>query len=279
MLKMIDKYWNKPALYAPGTAKFWDDEHISKGMLEAHINPVLDSATRNHAFVQQSVEWITEIAPPQSHPTLLDLGCGPGIYAELFDDVGYQVTGIDLSERSINYAGKSAQTRNKSISYKSGDYLSMDYAGKFDLITLIYCDFGVLATEDRATLLERVYAALNPNGIFIFDVFTPFQYSGRNEYRRWEYEKTGFWSEVPYLCLSSFHRYDEHNTFLQQYLVITENEANCYNVWEHTFKKEELTADLNRAVLGIEGFYGDIAGCVCSPKGKQLCVVARKMPV
>ena len=39
MFNELKKYSIKPELYAPSTDKFWDDEHISKGMLEAHLNP------------------------------------------------------------------------------------------------------------------------------------------------------------------------------------------------------------------------------------------------
>lgn len=105
MLSKIEKYIEKPALYAPSTAAFWADSHISKGMLEAHLNKELDSATRNHSFVRRSAQWISELAPVSQYPRLLDLGCGPGIYAE-----------------------------------------------QFDLISLIYCDFGVLSAENRRLL-------------------------------------------------------------------------------------------------------------------------------
>ena len=39
MFNKLSDYVIKPELYAPSTGKFWDDEHISKGMLEAHLNP------------------------------------------------------------------------------------------------------------------------------------------------------------------------------------------------------------------------------------------------
>lgn len=90
----------KPEVYTASTSKFWDDEHISKGMLEAHLNPEWDAATRNHNFVTKSVEWIASIASPVTYPELLDLGCGPGIYAEKFYISGHHVTGMDYSKRS-----------------------------------------------------------------------------------------------------------------------------------------------------------------------------------
>ncbi|MCK2004220.1 class I SAM-dependent methyltransferase [[Brevibacterium] frigoritolerans] len=39
---------------------------------------------------------------------MLDLGCGPGIYAELFDDAGYHVTGIVPSTMLGNQQHKKA---------------------------------------------------------------------------------------------------------------------------------------------------------------------------
>ncbi len=58
MFNKLKKYTTKPKLYAPSTKKFWDDEHISKGMLEAHLNPNWDVATRKPEFLDKSVNWI-----------------------------------------------------------------------------------------------------------------------------------------------------------------------------------------------------------------------------
>ena len=91
----------KPELFEESQKNMWNDEYISKNMLKAHLNKNLDSATRNYDFVKQSVEWIARILPPTEYPNLLDLGCGPGIYGELFFEKGYNVKGVDLSERSM----------------------------------------------------------------------------------------------------------------------------------------------------------------------------------
>jgi 2-polyprenyl-3-methyl-5-hydroxy-6-metoxy-1,4-benzoquinol methylase len=276
MLKTIQNYMGKPALYAQSTSKFWDDTHISKGMLLSHLEPTQHGATNKHAFVRQSVQWIAKAAPVRQHRALLDLGCGPGIYAELFDEAGYLVTGLDLSERSVGYARDSAQAHHRQITYQVRDYLTLDYVEQFDIVTLINYDFGVLSTENRASLLGRIYTALKANGQLIFDVFTPYQYMGMDEYKSWEYTPGGFFSPEPHLCLNSFYRYDEQNTFLRQYLVVTEHEANCYNIWDHTFTESELLRDLSGAGFMIKDLYGDVAGNEYSAGGKGICVVAEK---
>ncbi|WP_312810974.1 hypothetical protein [Sedimentibacter sp.] len=70
----------KPKLYEPSTAPFWDDENISKYMLDAHLNPNIEAASRQLDFIKKSVEWISTMFKNTSEKRLLDLGCGPGIY-------------------------------------------------------------------------------------------------------------------------------------------------------------------------------------------------------
>ena len=52
----------RPELYQACTSRFWDDEHISKGMLESHLDPEQDGATRPHKFVDKSVDCIDTAA-------------------------------------------------------------------------------------------------------------------------------------------------------------------------------------------------------------------------
>jgi len=276
MFRQLMALMQKPALYEKSTGKFWDDEHISKGMLASHLDPYWDAATRKHAFVRESVQWIAKIAPAAKHRTLLDLGCGPGIYAELFHEAGYQVTGVDFSERSINYARNSAQIKNSPITYHLRDYLELDFKEQFDIVTLINYDFGVLSTENRAKLLRKIRTALTAGGLLIFDVFTPQQYSGRKEYKSWEYAEEGFFSAEPHICLNTLYAYPEQNTFCNQHIVITEKDMKCLNIWEHTFTKDELVQDLIDAGFIVNHFYGNIAGNDYCDSGKEMCVVAQK---
>lgn len=277
MVHELAQYMQRPPVYAPGTAALWDDEHISKGMLAAHLNPTLDSATRPIDFVGRSVKWISAVAPARAYPRLLDLGCGPGIYAELFDGAGYRVTGVDLSARSIDHARTSARARGVRIDYRASNYLALSDEKAFDLVTLIYCDFGVLSGADRKALLQKIRAALVPGGRLIFDAFTLRQYDGQDEYRRYEYAASGFWRAGAYLCLSALYRYDAERTFLEQHVVIDEKGIECYNVWNHAFTVDELTRDLKEAGFAVAGVYGDVAGRAQADADKQLCIVAERV--
>ena len=273
LLKILKE---KPALYEPSPRNMWDNPHISKQMLAAHLDEGFDSATRKMGFVKESVGWIACTLPPARYKRLLDLGCGPGIYAELFCRNGYEVTGVDISERSIRFARESARQKNLAIEYCRKDYTASGLGGSYDLITLIYCDFGVLARDTRVKLLARIYESLLPHGALLFDVFKPVKYKGMKEARDWEAEENGFWHEKPYLLLHSFWRYDEDNTFLNQYVVGTEDGTDYYNIWEHTFTFEELDQDLRKAGFGRIQFYGNVAGKRCEDTDDTICVLAMK---
>jgi SAM-dependent methyltransferase len=276
MFNELKKYTTKPKLYAPSTKVFWDDEHISKGLLEAHLNPNWEAATRKPEFLDKSVDWISKIAPASKYKFLLDLGCGPGLYAERFNSAGYSVTGVDFSKRSIAYAKEQTLLNKSNIQYHYQNYLTIDYIDQFDVITLIYCDYAALSITDRLTLLRKVYKALRPKGKFIFDVFTPLM--RKDESRSWQYcETSGFWSEKPHICLESVYQYDDDdNTELRQTIVLTDETINCYNIWDHFFTKEALLSEIQTAGFNTFEFYGDIAGKEFSDTGQTICGVFTK---
>lgn len=44
--KLLSYIKDKPNVYEESSSAFWDDEHISKHMLEAHLTPNFDGASR-----------------------------------------------------------------------------------------------------------------------------------------------------------------------------------------------------------------------------------------
>ncbi|MFH0993061.1 MAG: class I SAM-dependent methyltransferase, partial [bacterium] len=234
-----------------------------------------EAATRNPAFVSRSVAWTTRLVGDPHGKTLLDLGCGPGIYTELFTDHGFSVTGIDFSPRSVDYARKSAVDQGKSIEYRCQNYLDLDREGEFDVITMIYCDFGVLGPMARGLLLKKIRRALKPGGFFLFDVWSRVWGETFREGTEATYENGGFWKAEPYLCITRHCRYDPAPTFLDQYVIITKANADCYNIWETAFNPAALGEELRVAGFSCIDFYDDVAGTDYSGNAETLCAIAR----
>ena len=126
MWKKFKSALAEPVLYAQSGAAFWDDEHISQSMLQAHLAPEFEGASRTWSFMDDSAAWIALRMPPKAYPHLLDVGCGPGLYAERFARAGYEVTGVDISGRSLAYAQASAAEAGLAVTYSCQDYLTLD---------------------------------------------------------------------------------------------------------------------------------------------------------
>jgi len=271
MMKKLFLLLQKPTLWQRSCEPFWDDEHISKGMLEAHLNPDWDAASRKHRYIDRSVKWLASIIPEGSK--ILDLGCGPGLYTMRLSDAGYDVTGIDYSRRSIAYA-KEHDTKTK---YICQNYLEMDYTEEFDAITLIYCDYAALIPDERKTLLSKIHRALKPNGLFIFDVFTERTSKGKSDRTSWSYhENGGFWSDKPHLCLEAEHYFLNNTVKVNKYIVITEDSIREYIIWDTVFTKQTLLDEVAPFGFQMHGVYDDVCGSPYTGEADTLCFVLKK---
>lgn len=277
MLNKMVEYLKKPQLYLESSSKFWDDEHISKGMLEAHLNPQWDAASRKHEFIDNSVEWITTVVPCEKYKKVLDLGCGPGLYTQRLAEIGYLVTGIDFSKRSIEYAKQEAIKKCITIEYIYKNYMEINYKEEFDLITLIYCDFGVLPHKQREILLKKIYSAMKIGGKFIFDVFTPNNYEGKSESNTWYLnEGSGFWKSKTHLCIQAHYIY-ENNIRLDQYVIIDkEGNTDVYRNWDHYYTRDTIISELKEAGFEKIEIYSDVTGKEYDEKSKTICIVVEK---
>jgi len=77
----------KPKLYEKGNAVMWTDKHISKQLLNVHLNSEIDLGSRKTETIDSTIEWIlANIETKQLN--ILDLGCGPGLYSEKLAQMG-----------------------------------------------------------------------------------------------------------------------------------------------------------------------------------------------
>ncbi len=254
---MIDKLFgllNKPLLWQRSAEPFWDDEYISKGMLEAHLNPEWDAASRKHSYIDRSAKWLSGFIP--AYGKILDLGCGPGLYTKRFSDMGYDVTGIDYSKRSIAYA-KSQDTKTEYL-YKN--YLEIDFNNMFNVVTLIYCDYAALTPDERQRLVRNVYKALKPGGLFIFDVFSEKHFiNNKANKTSWTFCKNGgFWSAESYICLEATHLYESNTVALNQYVIVKNDGIKEYLIWDTAYTISKLTSEVSPLGFGVKSVYDSL---------------------
>jgi len=263
-----------PSVHQTSSIPFWDDDHISAQMLRAHLDPDRDAASRTFAFMDRSAAWIAHVAPPETFPRLLDLGCGPGLYAQRFARLGYQVTGVDLSRRSIQYAREQAE--GTEIRYHLANYCQLELGETFDVITLIYCDYGALSPEDRQRVLHRARAHLRPGGRMVLDVFSHAREMRTQDYQRWQHcPQGGFWRAGPHIVLEEGMHYPQH-VLGRQITVITPEDEQQYYLWTTCFTPDSLADEAQAAGFRVLNVYGDVTGAAYSEEGDTLAMVLEK---
>jgi len=257
-MKALLKYTGRPELYEKGTAVMWTDPYISEQLLQIHLNPEMDLASRKYSTIESTAAWVLS-KTLKKRMKILDLGCGPGLYAELFTREGHEVTGVDFSKNSIEYAKQQAEKRRLNITYLNQDYLELDVPqNHFDLVTLIYTDLGVLIPFERDRLLANITKALKPGGILIFDVLNDKNLESKVGPKSWEVAEKGFWREGPYLALSESFHYKDEKVILSQHLIVEENRYDVYRFWTHFFSHENLLEILSPGGFRDIRFYEDV---------------------
>ncbi|MBI9013098.1 MAG: class I SAM-dependent methyltransferase [Clostridiales bacterium] len=257
---------------------FWDNEHISKMMLMAHLNPNWDAASRKPETIEATCKWIISTLDLNHQQSMLDLGCGPGLYSTKFYESGLNITGIDYSKRSLAYAKEQAADKKYDIKYINMNYLEIDYQASFDVVVLIYCDFGVLSSEYRNILLKKIHKALKPGGHFVFDVWTTAYDELTAEYKNWiVHEKQGFWKPTPHLELILKKYYQADQVSLKQHIILEEeSNINVYNLWEQCYTVDTITSLLNNNEFEVKSIVGDLTGKSYDENSNLMGIVAKK---
>lgn len=104
---------------------------------------------------------------------VVDLGCGSGILAQEVCEAGYEVFGIDLSADLITIA----RTRVPQAEFHVGSFFDVPIPPCIAVTAIGEC-FNYLFDQDSTTpallnLFQRIFDALCPGGLFMFDVAEP----------------------------------------------------------------------------------------------------------
>lgn len=277
ILTQLIELQQKPAPFTPGEPLFWDDPHISSQMLAAHLDPNIDAASRRPEVIDRSVRWMIETLPLQAGDSVLDLGCGPGLYASRFARAGLAVTAVDYSHRSLEYAIGYARENNLDVQYRYQNYLSLDDENRYDASFLIYGDFCTIPPEQRASLLQRISRALKSNGKFVLDVSTRECRKKHGIENRWHALETGFCKPGPHLLLEESFAYPELSVWLDQFVTIeADGKVSVYRNWFQDYTPETITEELAQGGFAVEGLWGDLTGEPYTPESEWIGLVTRR---
>ena len=140
----------------------YDDELI--------LNNYIDSRVSNDSPHNQTIrQKLFDLLDDYDGKSILDLGCGIGVFSKDLSLKASKVMGIDISSKCIEYAKKHNNASNI-------NYICMDIneIGKIeDKFDIIFSDMVFNYIEDYDKLLTNIYNLLNNNGIVVFSQVHP----------------------------------------------------------------------------------------------------------
>ncbi len=264
----------RPELYVPGE-ELWNDAHIAKGMLQAHLAPDTDAASYRPERIRTICGHLPGALGLKPGDCVADLGCGPGLYCAQLAALGYFTAGIDRSESSIHYAREHASDRE---GYRLASYLEPFGEACYDAAMMISQDYGVLSPENRQVLLANIRRALKPGGCFAFDVPTMAAYRRRldESSAKWYASESGFWRPGRHFVLQDTLFYQEQCALCDLYVVLDEGGTKVYRVWQTFFMPESITRELEKNGFAVEAVLSGLDGGAFDPASPEMGILCRK---
>lgn len=281
MIKKLPAIFSRaipPEPWAEGDNIPWHDPAFSARMLREHLSQAHDAASRREETIERQVAWIHKALLEERATRILDLGCGPGLYASRLARLGHTCTGIDYSPASIAYARERSAEEYSDCQYELLDIRSGAYGQDFGLAMLIFGELNVFPQETAAAILREMRASLIDGGTLLLE---PHSFAAIHEMGEqkpsWYTAKQGVFADEPYLCLTEHFWHERIRATTTRHHVIEASGA----VTRYAQTMQAYTEDEYRALLTTCGFeqikiHPSLAG-ENGPVQKGLCAVtARK---
>jgi len=102
----------------------------------------------------------------------LDICCGAGTNALYLAEKGFQVTGIDISSKAIEYAKEKATKANARVQFQVQSFLKLPFEdNKFDFVFDMGC-FHHVKVKDRSPFIRGVHRVLKKGGSYLMVCFS-----------------------------------------------------------------------------------------------------------
>ncbi len=197
--------------------------------------------------------------------SVLDLGCGTGMFAAAMAMRGHQVTGADPAQPMLDIARR--RDGGAAVTWLEADARGLDLGMRFDTVLMIGHAFqALLVRADREAVLRTIAAHLAPGGRFFFDSRNP----EAREWESWgkaatrevrahpEFGQVERWNTADWEAGAGVVTYETHYVLPdgQRFQVRSQIAFPGF---------EELSALISAAGLRVDGWYGDAAGGPMQP--------------
>ena len=205
---------------------------------------------------------------------ILDLACGQGRHAIELAARGFRVTGLDISEPSLEVARTRAAERGLQVEFERLDMRDLAADSRFDAVCNFSSSFGYLPREeDDLAVLLRVARALRPGGHFLIETINA-QWLERNFQPRARRKlRTG-------MVLTEERRYDQSTGRSSATWSLVRKDGSRAEL-QHSMRiytGPELCGMFGQVGLTVDGMWGGVDGSNPGTDRRRLILRGRKAP-
>ena len=122
---------------------------------------------RDEKDAASCIQKLIAFLHPAPQSRMLDIACGRGRHSCILARMGFEVTGFDLSFKSIEYA---RQFEQDNLSFYQHDMRYPFWINYFDFAFNFFTSFGYFATKrEHDDAIRTIAASLRSSGIFVID--------------------------------------------------------------------------------------------------------------
>ncbi len=204
---------------------------------------------------------------------VLDLGCGTGTLTEILSERGYDMTAIDSSLSMLNQAITKRKGNTLYLNQNMTDFELYGTMGA--IISSLDCINYITDEEDVRKVFNLAYNYLDYDGIFVFDINTPYKLEkilGENTYT---YDENGI-----FYAWESFYKKDSKLCDFCLTFFVKEDDGSYNRIdefqTERAWEFSEITKFLEESGFCDVKIYGDKT--FSSPKidEERVFITARK---
>lgn len=258
----------------------WDDPAFSARMLREHLDESHGAASRVSRERALQLQWLAQKLDLDGEQRLLDVTCGPGLYAVPLAEQGLRVTGVDFGPASIAHARALAQEQGVSerCRFVEADVRDFDFGeAAFDAALLLYGQLAVFPRQQAARLLQRIAAALQPGGRLCLELLDQ-EKVDTEESQWWFTDDGGLWGDAPFLSLGERYWYEEQKLSCERYYTVHLETGQLDEILlcDQTYGSDEMAHMLRQAGFSDVAVYPAWDGLELYDAGEWIVYVARK---
>jgi len=269
----------RPAPWSEGENIPWDDPKFSERMLAEHLSQEHDLASRKSATIDEHVDWIFSTGLEGRPSRLLDLGCGPGLYAHRLSVRGCDCVGMDFSPASIRHAREVAANEGLRCRFIHADVRDEAFGTGFELVMMIFGQINVFPRDRAMEILTKAHAALEPGGRLLLELQAVEQIQkGGEAGPSWYSAASGLFSEKPHLVLQENFWDEQAAASTTRFMIIdaSTGAVSSYALSNEAYTEEELDDALRTAGFGEVQSFPSLSGKAVSEEADLPIVVARR---